>query len=301
MILEFEKPKILVIVGPTASGKTALAIKLAKGFNGEVISADSRQVYRGLDMGTGKVTIKEMGGIPHHLLDIVDPGSTYTAAQFKEDGAQAITDISSRGKLPIIAGGTFFFVDALLGKNSFPEVEPNQTLRAELEKLNTETLFAQLTKKDPTRAAGIDQNNRRRLIRALEIIETLGTVPKTKTYTPYNFLTMGITLPKDALRKKIHTRLIERLDQGMIEEVSALRTKKVSDEWLTRLGLEYRYITEYLQGKLSKDELITVLDAKIWQYAKRQMTWLKRDTNIVWMDTNTYDAIHEKVSDFLSK
>lgn len=293
------KQKVLVIVGPTASGKTALAIKLAKDFNGEIISADSRQVYQGLDIGTGKVTMEEMGGIPHHLLDVVNPTDTYTAADFVHDGKRAVEEIIVRCKLPIIAGGTFFFVDALLGKNLLPEVPPNPKLRAELEKMDTEALFTLLQEKDPERASSVDSRNRRRLIRSLEIIGTLGSVPKQQQDETYDALTLGIEIDKETLRQNIHARLVARVEGGMLEEVQNLHQNGLSYERLDALGLEYRYVSQYLQGKLTRKELITVLDAKIWQYAKRQMTWLKRDKSIVWIDVEDYKSIYEKVSTFL--
>lgn len=292
-------PKILVIVGPTASGKTSLSIELAKKFNGEIISADSRQVYRGLDIGTGKVTRTEMQGIPHHLLDVAEPQNVYTVADYVRDGRIAINDIISRGKLPIVVGGTFFYIDALLGAVSTPEVAPNMELREKLEKYSNEELFEILKEKDSERAETIDPSNQRRLIRAIEIVSTLGVVPKTRALELYNALTIGIHIEKEDLLKNIHTRLIERIDAGMIEEVISLHKNGLSYERMTELGIEYQYISEYLQDKITKDEMLTLIETKSWQYAKRQMTWLKRDKNIQWVRKDELEKIEELVREFV--
>ena len=281
---EFKKPKAIAIVGPTASGKTALSIALAKVFDGEVISADSRQVYCGLDIGSAKVTPDEMGGIPHHLIDIVDPRTAYTGADFKRDGTVALCDITTRGKLPIVAGGTFFYLELLKGTMSSAPVPPNQALRAILEQKTTTELFASLAAKDLRRAEVIDRDNPRRLIRALEIIDAIGAVPEVTTAElPYNWLTIGIDVPTEVLNERIHTRIIDRMKIGMIEEVEALHNNGVSWERLDAIGLEYRYIALYLQNKLSREEMIEQLTNKSRQYARRQRVWLKRDQSIIWL------------------
>jgi tRNA dimethylallyltransferase len=294
-----EKPKVLVIVGPTASGKTSLSIQLAKRFNGEVISADSRQVYRGLDLGTGKVTKEEMQDIPHYLLDVANPSDVYTVTDYVRDGRKAIADIFSRGKLPIIVGGTFFYIDALLGRVSTPEVPPNAVLREKLESMSVETLCEILREKDAVRAQGIDSKNKRRLVRALEIVDTLGSVPEVIRENLYDTLTLGITIPKETLYTNIHKRILSRIDAGMIEEVATLHTEGLSYERMDDLGLEYRYIAKYLQGILEKEEMIEILSAKTRQYAKRQMTWLKRNKDIVWINPQEMNGIEGVVSKFL--
>ena len=208
------KPNVLVIVGATASGKTALAVRLAKQFDGEIISADSRQVYRQLDIGTAKVTNEEMQNIPHHLIDVADVSETYTAADFVQAGKAAIADITARGKLPIIAGGSFFYVDLLLGRATMPEVAPNPQLRAKLEKMSVDDLYAELRERDSARAATIDPQNKRRLVRALEIVATLGTVPKIPSAEPYNTLCLGLERSKEALRERITKRSHTWLPDG---------------------------------------------------------------------------------------
>lgn len=281
---DVHKPKAIAIVGPTASGKTALSIALAKHFAGEVISADSRQVYRGLDIGSAKVTATEMDGIPHHLIDIIDPTLVYTGADFKRDGEQALTDISVRGKLPIVAGGTFFYLELLKGTMQSAPVPPNPQLRVVLEQKSTTELFTELQILDPRRAETIDPDNPRRLIRALEVIDALGVVPPvTTTDLPYEWLTVGIDVPTEILNERIHQRIIDRLKIGMIEEVEALHKNGLSWERLEAIGLEYRYIAYYLQNKLSRDEMIKQLTNKSRQFAKRQRVWLKRDPSINWL------------------
>ena len=294
-----DKPKILVIVGPTASGKTSLSIQLAKKFNGEIISADSRQVYQGLDLGTGKVTNEEMQGIPHHLLDVTDPQDSYTVADYVKDGRQAITDILSRNKLPIIVGGTFFYIDALLGKISAPEVLPNEALRTKLEVLTNEELFELLKQKDVKRAETIDKDNPRRLIRALEIIDAIGVVPESKSEELYDALTLGMTTTKEELQRNIHMRLVERLEKGMIEEVANLHKNGLSYELMSDRGIEYKYIVEYLQDKITKEKMCELIETKSVQYAKRQMTWLKRDADIVWVGPSEIEEVEGVVRGFL--
>lgn len=287
----YKKPKVIVIVGPTASGKTGLAIEIAKRFAGEVISADSRQVYRGMDIGSAKVTKEEMQGISHHLLDVVDPTEVYTAADFKQDGEKALNDILGRNKLPIIAGGTFFYIDSLLGKVALPEVEPNPELRARLEKKSAADLFMQLQNLDPERAVNIDPENKRRLIRAIEIADKLGQVPALQTKDmSYDVLTIGLNADMTTHGEVIKQRLVERLDKGMIAEVENLLAKGVTHERLEDFGLEYRYVSYYLQGKLSYDQMVEELAIKIRQFAKRQMTWLKRDESIHWFEKDDQEV-----------
>jgi len=277
-------PKILVIVGPTSSGKTSLSIKLAKKFNGEVISADSRQVYKGMNLGTGKVTKKEMQGIKHHLLDVVSPISRFDAAKFVKLGDKAIKEILKKGKLPIICGGTGFYIDALL--YGLPKtIAPDWQLRHKLEKMNLKQLFKKLQRLDPSRAKNIDPQNKRRLIRALEIVlKTKKPVPNQVRQLKYETLKIGILRNKKDLRKRIHQRLLTRLKQGMIKEVKNLHKQGVSWQRLDDFGLEYRFISRYLRGILNREEMMEQLETAIWHYAKRQMTWFKKDKEIKWLN-----------------
>lgn len=295
-----QKPKIVVIVGPTASGKTGLSIAIAKEFNGEVISSDSRQVYKGLDIGTEKVTTGEMEGVAHHLLDVVEPSIVYTATDYKRDATKVTEDIFVRGHLPIIAGGTFFYVDTFLGRISTPEVPPNPELREELEKLTASELYKRLETLDPKRAANIDPHNHRRLMRSIEVADALGTVPpQEESECPYDLLMIGIETDRKELRARIRARAQEALTKGLVEETQALLNDEVSRERLSEIGLEYRIIMEYMDGDLTDEELIQKLEEKNWQYAKRQLTWLRRDESIEWFEREDIESIFSRVREFL--
>ena len=336
--------KVIVVLGPTSSGKSELAVKLAKRLSGEIISADSRQVYRGLDIGSGKVPVsyesqsgssmklsipnmhqhggiagftksnipnirqdggivsipnlRKKGGIPaykgirHHLLDVANPKRTFTVAQFQKLGEKALRDILRRGKVPIICGGTGFYIDALLTGALLPEVKPNPKLRIKLYKLSTLQLFTQLKTLDPARATSIDPHNKRRLVRALEIILATGKpVPKPSVQdSKYDVLKIGIRTEKEALNKKIAKRLRARLRQGLVSEVKKLHSPPITAagvSWkrLDELGLEYRYVSRYIRGLLAYDEMVKTLESEIRKYAKRQITWFKRDKNTHWVRT----------------
>lgn len=274
--------KIIVILGPTASGKTALAIRLAHAIGAEIISADSRQVYRGLDVGSGKVTKEEMRGIPHHLLDVADPKKVYSASDFVRDGRKAISEIISRGKTPIVAGGTGFYIDALIGTAPLTEVPPNRSLRKKLAGYSLKQLQARLKKLDPRRYATIDLKNPVRLVRAIEIASSLGAVPTMQGKKVYDVLSIGLAVTPEALKRKIHTRLLERIP-GILREVKKLHARGLSWKRMEDLGLEYRYTARYLQNKISKKEFLSELEKEIVNYAKRQMTWFKRNGETIWI------------------
>ncbi|MCX6738293.1 MAG: tRNA (adenosine(37)-N6)-dimethylallyltransferase MiaA [Candidatus Parcubacteria bacterium] len=277
--------KILVIVGPTSSGKSDLAVQLAKKFNGEIISADSRQVYKGMNIGTGKITKKEMLGIPHHLLDVASPKKRFTVTQYVKKAEKVIKEIQKKGKLPIICGGTGFYIQALIDGITIPEVKPDWILRKKLEKKTAEQLFSKLKKLDPQRAKNIDKNNKRRLIRAIEIVlKTKKPIPLLKKWKKYNVLILGIKTEKTELDKKIKNRLLKRLDQGMINEVKKIRKSGLSWKRIEEFGLEYRMVAFYLQNKINYEEMIEKLGKEIQQYSKRQMTWFKKDKRIVWVE-----------------
>ncbi len=281
--MQKNKPQIIVILGPTASGKSDLAIQLAKKFNGEIISADSRQVYKGLDIGTGKVTKKEQQGVPHHLLDVVDPKRVFTVTKFQKIAKQAIQKIIKKKKLPIVVGGTGQYIEALIYETDLPKVPPNKKLRAKLEKQSTEQLFDQLQKLDPMRARHIDKNNPRRLIRALEIIQATGKpIGPAKKDSPYNVLWLGLN-PKDRNRR-IARRLGIRFKRGMVTEIKKLR---LSRKRLLELGLAYREVARYLSKEISKKEMGSNVLLAETQYAKRQMTWFKRNKDIHWVRNKT--------------
>ena len=284
--------KIIVILGPTASGKSALAVKIAKTINGEIISADSRQVYKGLDIGSGKITKKEMGGIPNYCLDIVSPKKIFNVADFKKCADKAIEKIFAKNKTPIIVGGTGLYIQAVVDNIVLPEVKPDWNLREDLEKKTTEEMFKILKKFDPARAKNIDPKNPRRLIRAIEIAETLGKVPNLEVQPPsWEAIQIGIKLSDEELKEKINNRLIYRLKKGMVAEAQKLHSQGLSWKRMNELGLEYRYMAKFLKGEISKEEMTDKLKSEIWQYAKRQMTWFKRDKRIKWMNHPTFSSI----------
>src|SRR3990167_6256599 len=289
------KQKLLIIVGPTSSGKSALAVSLARKFNGEVISADSRQVYRGLDIGTGKITKREMKSIQHHLLDVASPRTTFTAHDFVVRARSAVVDIAGRGKLPIVAGGTGFYVDALVGKVVLPNVPPNKKLRAQLEKKTSAKLYALLKSADPRRAKTIDPYNGRRLIRALEIASAIGRSPKNAENALYDVLWIGIAPPKKELDKKIALRLSARIKQGMVAEAKRLHREGLSYKRMGTLGLEYRSLARLLQKKISRSEFEKELLQIIRLYAKRQITYWKRNKNIQWFSSRKERALTKVV------
>jgi tRNA dimethylallyltransferase len=350
-----KKPKIIVIMGPTASGKSGVAIELAKKFGGEIISADSRQIYKGLDIGSGKVkrdafedkiqdtrynnqtnfniqktkskiqnTKKTKAfyseGVIHHLIDVAKPGEDFNVSHFKKLTEEKIQEILSRKKVPIICGGTAFWIDTLTKNSDIPEVVPNEKLRAKLALKSTEQLFTQLKKLDPVRASNIDSQNKVRLIRAIEICKVLGKVPElheawnvehgtsiTKNemqntclqdiQVKYNFLQIGIEVPREILNAKIKKRLEERFKEGMLEEVANLHKKGVSWKWLERIGLEYRWLSLFLRQKVSESQMHEKLYFASIHYAKRQMTWLKRNPQIKWH--SDYKKIEKEVQAFL--
>lgn len=320
-------PKIIVVLGPTSSGKSGVAIELAKKFNGEVISADSRQVYSGMDIGTGKVlrdsSLKLKGksqkqsegffseGIRHHLIDVAEPNDDFNISHFKKLAEKAIEEILTRGKIPIICGGTNFWIDAITKNTNLPEVAPNEKLRKILAQKSEQELIEQLEKLDPERAKNIDAKNKVRLVRAIEICSVLGKVPKQSSAishqpassadwssSKYSFLEIGISTEREALNTKIKTRLDERFAQGMIQEVENLNKNGVSWERLENFGLEYRWIARFLQEKISKEEMKEKLYFDSIHYAKRQMTWLKRNKEIFWI--KDYIEAEKEVGKFLA-
>lgn len=297
------KPKIIVILGPTSSGKSAMAIKLARKFGGEIVSADSRQIYRGMDLGTGKVTKAEQKLSKHWMLDVVSPRSQFSAAQFKKKAEKIIADIVRRGKVPIICGGTGFWIQAIVDNVVFPEVKPDPVLRSKLRNKSAAELFTQLKKLDPVRAQDIDRNNPVRLIRAIEICKALGRVPNTKYQIPntkYDSLQIGIELPKEELHARIHKRLLQRLRRGMLRETERLHfDNNISWKRLESFGLEYRQMAFYLQGKITLQEMREKILQENKDYAKRQMTWFRKDPRIVWVKKEK--DVLSKTKTFLNK
>ncbi len=302
--------KIIVILGPTASGKSSVAIKLAQKFNGEIISADSRQIYQSMEINTGAEPVKKQvindkkiffsHNIPHYFVSIISPTEKYSVVKYKKEAEKIISDILQRGKIPIICGGTGFWIKALVDNVTFPSVKPNLTLRKKLALKNTNTLFAELRKIDPQRAKTIDPKNKVRLIRALEICQKLGTVPlpKKTQKTSYSFLQIGIKRTKKELHQRILLNVKKRMQQGMITEIKKLH-QELDWKEIENFGLSFRLIPQYLKGKIqSLEELMEKIYLVEKNYAKRQITWFKKDPRIQW--SKDYASIEKLVHQFLN-
>ncbi len=274
-------PKLIVIEGTNASGKSSLGVELASRFSGEIVSADSRQVYRRLDLGSGKITQEEAKGVPHHLLDIRDPGEFFSMADFQRLAYTAIDGILSRNRIPFLVGGTGLYVDAVADGYELSEKAPDHALRARLETFDTPELYEMLKQKLPD--TEIDPRNRHRVMRALERLEADDWHPVGKS-PRYDLLKLGVTWPREILKKRIDERLEKRLQEGMVEEVRALLDEGVPEEFMVKLGLEYKYLTWYLTGKIGYQQMVEELGNAIKKFAKRQMTWFRRDSRIHWLD-----------------
>ncbi len=284
-------PKIIVVLGPTAVGKSDLAVDLALKLNGEVISADSRQVYAGLDIGTGKITKKEMKGVPHHLLDVAKPTARkrYTANDFQRDAYIAIDDILTRGKVPIVCGGTGFYIQSLVDGILLPDVSPNPVLRKKLHEKTAPVLVKMLSKLDKKALERIDGNNKYRLIRAIEIAQVLGKVPALVRNPRYDALQIGLDIDDEILKEKVSKRIEVRVKKGMIKEAQRLHADGLSFKRMREFGLEYRHLADLLQKKITKEQFSEGLFIDIWKYVKKQRAWFRRDERIQWFKTTSGD------------
>jgi len=295
--------KVIAILGPTASGKTSLGVKLAREFNGEIISADSRQVYRGMDIGTGK-DLAEYEEIPYHLIDVVKPTEVFDLAKFKQQAEVAIDDIISRGRLPIVVGGSGLYLEALVDNYDLSAKGANQALRQELETKTCAELLAIIKKNNQDfykKINSSDRANQRRLVRYAEMFQDHAK-PQGKLAPLYDFLLIGVTHPIELLRQRIAKRLKIRLaEEGLVEEVERLANEGVSWRRLESFGLEYKFIAYYLQGKLEYDDMVIKLNTAINQFAKRQITWFRRwqknGAQIVW--ENDFETVSKLVKEFL--
>ena len=282
------KYNLLVILGPTASGKTRLGVGAAQALGGEILSADSRQVYKGMDLGTGK-DLTEYGDIPYHLIDLVNPGYEFNVFEFQRRFFEAFAEIGERNRLPILVGGTGLYLEAVLKGYRLVEVPENPELRQELTALGSEQLFAKLTALRPTLHNTTDTLDRERLIRAIEI--AAGERAASLHLPPFPELrpmVFGVQWERAELRRRIFARLKERLGQGMIEEVERLHRQGVAYETLEFYGLEYRFIARFLKGELNRNDMVQKLASAIHQFAKRQETWFRRmerqGTQIHWLN-----------------
>lgn len=273
--------KLIVIAGTNASGKSGLGVELAGRWNGEIVSADSRQVFRGLDLGSGKITPEEMRGVPHHLIDVCQPGDFFSMADFQRLAYAAIDDIQAQGRLPFLVGGTGLYVDAVAEGYELSDRAPDLALRAKLETYTTPELYQMLLEKLP--GTEIDPKNRNRVMRALERLAADDYHPGRRQ-PRYQVLKLGVSWDRETLKRRIDERLERRLSQGMVQEVQGLLDAGVDREFLMKLGLEYRYLTRYLDGEMSYEQMVLELGNAIKKFAKRQVTWFKKDPAIHWLD-----------------
>ena len=288
-----EKHKVIVICGPTASGKTALSIELAKKINGEIVSADSMQIYKDMDIGTAKPTRQEMGEIKHYLLDFVSPEDRYSVAQYKQDAKKAIKEIINKGKTPIIVGGTGLYVDSLIYEIEYNDIKLDEEYRKKLEKIAEEQGLEELYKKaveiDPEAMKKISQNDKKRIMRVLEIYHSTG---KTKTEqekesrknpVEYDYRVFAINWDREILYQRINKRVDIMVDQGLIEEVKEILNKY--DKFPTAMqGLGYKEVVDYLNGIYTKEEMIEKIKLETRRYAKRQLTWFRKNKQTIWLD-----------------
>ena len=277
-------PKLVVITGTNASGKSGLGIELAKKYDAEIISADSRQVYEGLDLGSGKVTKEEMQGVPHHILDVAKPNDFFSLVDFQMQAYEAIDDVLSRGKKAFLVGGTGLYINSVVDGYNIRLQNPDMDLRRELNAKTIDELVEIIREKNPQALEGLDLKNTQRVERTAE--RALAGDTEKRVNTPrYENLVLGVTWPRDVLYERIHERLDRRLDQGMIDEVARLRAEGATDEFLYGLGLEYRYILMYLRGEFESFEAFyDKLFMEIRHLAKGQMTWFRKRNDINWID-----------------
>lgn len=302
--MESKRP-LVIITGPTASGKTALSIELAKQIGGEIISADSMQVYRHMDIGSAKVTKEEMDGVPHHLIDVLEPSEEFNVVRFQEMARKAMEEIYERGKIPIIAGGTGFYIQALLYDIDFTETDENNSIREELEqKARTEgaaVLHDMLREIDPESAEAIHENNVKRVIRAIEFYRQTGKKisdhnrQEREKSSPYQFLYYVIDLPRELLYSRIEQRVDQMVEQGLVEEVKALQAMGCTRDMVSMQGLGYKEILDYLNGQLTLDEAVYVLKRDTRHFAKRQLTWFRRERDVRWLELETFAGSREEM------
>ena len=293
-----EKKPLIILTGPTAVGKTSLSIELAKAVNGEIISADSMQVYRHMDIGSAKITPEEMENIPHHLIDVLDPDEDFNVVTFQKLAKKAAGDIWMREKIPIIAGGTGFYIQALLYDIDFTEQQCDETYRRQLEDLarehGAEYLHGILREVDPASAEAIHANNIKRVIRALEFYHLSGkkisehNETERQKQSPYNFAYFVLTDERAKLYERIDRRVNAMIEAGLVEEVKKLKSMGCSREMVSMQGLGYKEILAYLDGGCTLEEAVYIIKRETRHFAKRQLTWFKRERDVIWLDKQAF-------------
>ena len=304
------KTPLLIIAGPTATGKSASAVELALRMGGEVVSADSMQVYRGMDIGSAKVTREEMRGIPHHLIDCVDPDETWNVVRFKEQASLAVRDIADRGKLPIVCGGTGFYIQALLYDIDFTQMEENAPLRKRLSDMaaekGPEAVHALLAQRDPASAAAIHPGNVQRVIRALEFIEESGrsiavhNAEQREKQSAYRSVFFVLTMDRAKLYERIDRRVDIMMQQGLLEEVTRLRDMGIARDSTAMQGIGYKQIYGFLEGEYDLEEAVRLIKRDTRHFAKRQLTWFRREKEVLWVDTDRF-ANREEMWDYMQE
>ena len=301
-----KKRPLIVLTGPTAVGKTALSVKLAKAVNGEIISADSMQVYKGMDIGSAKISKEEMEGIPHHLIDVLDPSEEFNIVKFKELSLKAMEEIYAKGKIPIIAGGTGFYIQSVLYDIAFENNEDERTYRNELENIAKEPdgtlkLFQMLKECDPKSAEIIHQNNVKRVIRALEFFKETGlpisehNEEQKQNESPYNFCYFVLNDDRDKLYENIEKRVDIMLKNGLLDEVKTLHEKGYTKDMVSMQGLGYKELLEYFNGEISLERAVYLIKRDTRHFAKRQLTWFRREKEISWVNKQDFSYDEEKI------
>lgn len=305
------KPPVIVLAGPTAVGKTSLSLRLAKALDAEIISADSMQVYRGMNIGTAKIPAEERAGIPHHLIDVADPSEDFSIARYVRLGREVIRDLDTRGKVPLVVGGTGFYIQALLKDLDFSEEKKEGTLREEYRLLaeteGTKALHDRLAAVDPVSAEAIHPNNIKRVIRALEYFEESGqpisalNEAQTGQESPYRILYLVLNLPRQELYCRIDRRVDQMMEEGLLEETKQLLQAGIPAQATALQSIGYKELAEYLRGTCSLDEAVNQIKLHSRHYAKRQITWFKREPDAVWIEKSDYAAEEELLMALLER
>lgn len=307
--MESGKHPLVILTGPTAVGKTALSIALAKGIGGEIISADSMQVYRHMDIGSAKITPEEMAGVPHHLIDVLEPDQEFNVVVFQKLAKRAAAEIDGRGHIPILVGGTGFYIQALLYDIDFTENDEDTALRRSLEELaqreGSEALYERLRAVDPESCESIHAHNIKRVIRAIEFYEKTGKKisehnrEQRQNESPYNFAYFVLTDSRDRIYHRIDERVDLMMAQGLLEEVRVLRESGCRKDMVSMQGLGYKELLSYLEGEISLDEAVYLIKRDTRHFAKRQLTWFRREKEVTWIDKTVFDQDSQKMMEFM--
>ncbi|MBQ5661291.1 MAG: tRNA (adenosine(37)-N6)-dimethylallyltransferase MiaA [Lachnospiraceae bacterium] len=305
------KQPLIILTGPTASGKTALSVELAKRIGGEIISADSMQVYRYMDVGSAKVTVEEMDGVPHHLIDVLDPQDSFNVVTFQEMAKEAMKKIYANGHIPIVAGGTGFYIQALLYDIDFTDNDGDMEYRHHLEELakeqGAEVLHSMLKEVDPPSAEAIHANNVKRVIRALEFYKKTGqrisdhNEEERQKESPYNFAYYVLNMDRATLYDRIDLRVDKMIEAGLEEEVKQLKDMGCTRDMVSMQGLGYKEILDYLNGELSLEEAVYILKRDTRHFAKRQLTWFKREKDVTWVTQENFGFDREKILNWMTE